>query len=360
VVVTLQGEELLPVSTTRVFLKWSGIGLVLAVFLIWVQALAVGGLPGLLEVGESSSLRPMIEEQLGDIPVTDYRGHDGQIYYAMALDLAGNEIPPKLDHASYRYRRILYPLVASAFGLLDGWALLYGMATLAALSMAVSTGIVAAMAAKAGRSELFALSVLVNPGVWLSLDILTADVFALALMLVGLFLFVNKPTKGHIAFALSGLARETYLATPIPLGLRLRDWRTIVLPAGALVGWMTLLNFKFGDGFAVRGNLTLPFLGLIDASHNWGLLEPRELVFLAFALLMVVGGAISAVRRSWVRWPLIAWVALALMSSSWVWNFGNNPARVFAPILVLSALAEIGPREIHRAEEARLPAGSRV
>jgi hypothetical protein len=35
----------------------------------------------------------------------------------------------------------------------------------------------------------------------------------------------------------------------------------------------------------------------------------------------------------------VAWTALAIVSSNWVWDFGNNVARAFAPIMVLCALS---------------------
>ena len=80
----------------------------------------MGGIEGLLQVGETSDVRPLIESQLGEVPLAPGSGHDGQIYYAIGLDLDGDEVGPLLDHAAYRYRRILYPLVASGFGLFDG------------------------------------------------------------------------------------------------------------------------------------------------------------------------------------------------------------------------------------------------
>lgn len=321
----------------RVFWKWFAIGLGAALFLVWAQSQAVGGLAGLLQVGETSLVRPLIEAQLGSVPLAEGPGHDGQIFYSMALDLDGDTVGPLLDHPAYRYRRILYPLLASGLGLLEGWPLLYSMVGLGVISMAVSAGLVATMATGAGKTELLGLAVVLNPGLWLSVQLVTSDALALALMIVGLYAFTRREWSSA-PFALSALAKEVSLATPVPLGVRYRNWKAVLIPIGALVIWMTFLTVRFGDGFASRGNLDWPFVGLVDASRNWASLDPTEWVYLTIALLTIVLGIVYSMRRSWLRWPIAAWTGLALVSSNWVWDFGNNAVRAFAPILVLVAL----------------------
>jgi hypothetical protein len=327
------------VSTTRVFWKWALIGLLMASFLCWAQVREVGGVAGLLQVGETSALRPLIEEQLGSVPLAEGPGHDGQIFYAIGLDLDGNEVGPLLDHASYRYRRILFPLLASGFGLLDGQALLWAQLSIGVISFAVACGLVAAMAARSSRTELLALTVLINPGLWLSMQLVTSDAFSLALMVGALWFAASRTSARDGLFSLSVLAKDVSLATPVPLGMQRRDWRMAVIPCVILIVWMTVLDLRFGDGFASRGNLTWPFRGLIDATGNWPELDGREWVFLSFALASLATGVVFSLRRSWLRWPLVAWTGLTVVSSNWVWDFGNNAARAFAPIVVLAALS---------------------
>ena len=323
----------------RVFWKWFAIGLGAALFLVWAQANAVGGLAGMLQVGETSTLKPLVEDQLGTIPLASGHGHDGQIYYAIGLDLDGNVVAPLLDHPAYRYRRILFPLVGSGFGLLEGWPLLYMMIGFGVLAMAFSAGAVAVMASSAGKSELLALAVVLNPGVWLSIQLVTADVVALALMIGGLYQFTRRRHQSTVNFSLSSLAKDVHLATPVPLGLSYRDWKVALLPLGALGAWMTYLTIRFGDGFASRGNLDWPFMGMITASENWVAMDPTEWVYLVVAMLIVAVGAVYSIRRTWLQWPIAVWTGLALISSNWVWNFGNNAMRAFAPLLVLVALS---------------------
>lgn len=328
-------------SSKSAFWKWGLIGGLTATLLVFAQASAVGGWTGLLQVGEVSRLAPLIEAEVGELPLAPNKGHDTQIYYAIAIDLNGEQMPELFDHGPYRYRRILYPAVASMFGLIDGTALLVSMIILTVVAAAASTGLVAAIATQRGMSDWLALAVLLNPGVWLSTRLLTADMMAMALMLVGLYLISAERKGAAYAFALSGLSKEVYLITPAALALSRdrRQWKLILIPLAALFAWMTWLTLDMGNAFTGRGNVGLPFVGMVEASSVWASYDAQEMFYLVFALLSVVLGlAHSVLTRGWLRRPILFWVILGVISSSWVWDLGNNAARVFAPILVLVAL----------------------
>jgi len=296
----------------------------------------------LLRVGETSQLRPLIEAELGAVPLAPGAGHDGQISYAIGLDLVGSEVPTLLDHGAYRYRRILYPLVASLFGLLDGEALLAGMISVTLASAGIAAGAAAATFVVGGRSEWWALVVVLNPGVWLSIGLLTPDVLALALMLIALLILVSQIRLPLIAMTLSVLAKDVYFITPLGLavGRDRRRWLLALVPLAALTVWMLWLTITMGEGFAPRGTLAWSFVGMIDATTSWKFLSTEEWFYLVFALLSVFGGLVYAVlRKSWLRWPILIWSVMGVVSSNWVWDIGNNAARIFAPIVVLIALS---------------------
>lgn len=336
---------LVDVKPGRAFRKWSLLGGLTAGLLILAQANAVGGFSGLLQVGEVSRLAPLIEAELGDLPLSPNKGHDTQIYYAIGLDLAGDQMPDLFDHGPYRYRRILYPALASGLGLLDGEALLIGMIALTMVSAAGASGLTAAISAHRGRSDWFALAVILNPGVWLAVRLLTADIMALLFMLLGLFWFMRDRKWAQVAFALSGLAKEMFLITPGALAVS-RDrsrWKLILIPSAALVAWMTWLTITMGNAFTGRGNIGLPLVGMIEASKVWRTFDTADALYLIFALASVAGGSVYVVYfKGWLRGPILTWSVLGLISSSWVWDIGNNAARVFAPILVLIALDGFG------------------
>ncbi len=324
------------------FIRWAVIGAVAAGILLWAQSRAVGGIEGLLQVGETSNLRPLIETQLGDVPLAPGPGHDGQIYYAIGLDLNGDEVGPLLDHAGYRYRRILYPLVASGFGILEGQALLIGLILVTVVATAVAAGATAAIATLVGLSDRVALAVLLNPGVWLSVRLLTSDTLALALMMLGLLALGSRLVLPAASFALSTLAKDVFVVTPIGLafGRDRKRWAIAGISLLVLLAWMTWLTITFGDGFTGRGNVSLPFVGIVASAPNWADLDVEELIYLAFALVTLVAGLVVGItRKGWLRWPILGWSALALISSDWVWDFGNNAARAFAPLTVLVVLS---------------------
>ncbi len=82
---------------------------------------------------------------------------------------------------------------------------------------------------------------------------------------------------------------------------------------------------------------------MVKASSVWATYDAGEWFYLLFALASVAVGLVhSIVSKSWLRWPILSWSLLGVISSSWVWDLGNNAARVFAPIVVLVALAGFG------------------
>ena len=332
------------------FLRWSFLGGVAALVLVVAQASAVGGYAGLLQVGQQSAVRPLIESELGEIPLTPHSGHDGQISYAIGLDLRGREVPDLLDHGAYRYRRILYPAVASMSGLLGGEALLFGMIVVTVLSAATAAGLTASIAVRIGWTDWVGLAVLLNPGVWLSVRLLTSDTMALALMLLGLHLvLVGRRWAAVLAFSGSGLAKDAYLITPGGLAISRdrRRWALILIPAAVLAMWMAWLTYTMGEGFSGRGNLTWPFVGFLDAFPIWATFDAAELFYLVFALAAVAAGLVYGLAvKGWLRWSMLGWSIIGVISSDWVWDLGNNAARVFAPIVVLIALGEAGRRGI--------------
>ena len=321
-----------------------------AAALIVAQASAVGGYAGLLQVGEQSAMRPVVESEIGEVPLAPHSGHDGQISYGIGLDLLGKEIPEVLDHGAYRYRRILYPAVASMFGLLDGELLLGGMIVLTVISAAVAAGLSASIGTRLGWTDWVGLAVLLNPGVWLSVRLLTSDTMALALMLLGLHLVLaGRRWAAVLAFSGSGLAKDAYLITPGGLAISpdRRRWALVLIPAAVLAMWMTWLTYTMGEGFSGRGNITLPFAGFLDAFPTWATFDVAELFYLVFALASVAAGLVYGLAvKGWLRWSILGWSIVGVISSDWVWDLGNNAARVFAPIVVLIALGEATRRGI--------------
>ena len=179
------------------------------------------------------------------------------------------------------------------------------------LSTAVAAGATAAVATRVGISEWAALAVLLNPGVWLSVRLLTIDTLALA----SDDGWAHWPWGCDLpcprrSFALSVLAKDVYRGhadRPRRQGAIGRRWWVLAgISLLVLLAWMTWLTVTLGDGFTGRGNLALPFVGIVDGSANWPNLDLEELVYLGFGLVSVVAGIVVGVGsragcggRSW-------------------------------------------------------------
>lgn len=325
----------------RTFLAWALAGAAVGVALLMTQASELGGMEGLLQVGEVSPLRPLIEEQLGEVPLVSHVGHDGQIYYAVGLDLGGQTVGDYFIDPAYRYRRILFSALASGFGLLEGTALLTNMVVIVVVSMAVATGAVAVTAKLLGSTEWLALSVLLNPGMWLSVRLLTPEVVAGALMTVGMLAFLLRRRTTHLAFSMSVLTKESFLLTPLGLGVsrHKRRWLVGAIPTAVILVWSLWGQVTLGGLEGEANNLSLPFVGIFRATEIWPLAGPSDWFYLIFALCLVGFALLLGLfKRGWLRWSLLGWAALGLCSSEYVWRIGNNAARVFGPILILIVL----------------------
>lgn len=326
------------------------VGVAVAFFLQWVQVRALGGdWTGLVNTGETSALRPLIEAELGPVAAVEQAGHDGQFSYLIAVDLLGQGPAQDLfDHGAYRYRRILLPALAGGFGLWDGNGALAGLIVWSAVGMGLATAAVADLGASFGTRQWVVAGVLANPGVWLSVQLLTPDVLALGLALVGVALWRRglRPWA-VVALAAASLAKDQYVL--VAAGLAGWEWfrgnrrAAAFIVAGAatpLLLWSIWLTVTMGEGLTPRGNFSAPLGGILNAATGWADTGAKDLTF---SLIAICGLLLAAfvpffVRSSLVKWLAWPWVILAMVSSTWVWDFGNNSVRVFAPLIVFGVL----------------------
>ena len=338
---------LLPVTSPRRLVAWFVVGVTVASFLIVTQAMATGGLAGVLQVGEDAPVRPLIEAQLGPIPLANDIGHDGQLSYAIGLDLGGGTVAPFIDHAGYRYRRILLPAVGSLFGLLDGRGLLFGLSATVAVGFGLATVATAELSRVLHSGRWAVAGILANPGAWLGARLLTPDPLGLGLGLTAVALAMHR--RHVLAACLAGLAalaKDQFLLFGLGLAaaaLWHRDLRRAGLYLAAsmtpLALWSFFVTATVGDGLSPRSNLSFPLQGMVEASARW-LTSGQDLVYLVIVLAFMVLAAVALWRFRDPTWLALGvpWLVLAIVSSSWVWDFGNNALRVFAVFGVVAAL----------------------
>lgn len=327
------------------FLVWCMMGILTSVILQIGQVQVMGGVPeGLLFAGDQQEVHSLVVEELPGAPVWEGFGHDGQIFYAIALDIRGEWVPETLASAPYRYRRILYPALASGLGAFGGETLLWGMIILATLPTGLAAGSLAVLASRESWSGWAPVFVVLNPALWLSARLLTADNLAFALALLGILAFRRSRDRWAIlALAAAALAKEPYLA--VSLGLAGYAWsggqrtRAIRVLAGILLPmtlWWIYIALAVGNPLDSAGNVVAPFTGIADAMFVWPSLRPRDLLYLSAALVGLVTSFLTMLKGPrLLAWLVTPWLIVAVVSSDLVWNIGNNAIRAFAPLFTL-------------------------
>jgi hypothetical protein len=304
----------------------------------------------LISVGEDSSLRPLIEPDFESLVLVPGGGHDGQFSYTVAVDPLGRQSAGLYPDPAYRHRRILYSFLSGWGGALRGPPVL----TLLIFWAMVGVGLAAAsvVGLLEGRTGWWLLLVLANPGLWLAAQLLTPDALGLGLAMAGVALWTrDRIWAAALLLALAALSKDQFLLIPIVIAVyelasRKKAARLLPLFASAipLIVWADVLELSIGGGFSPRGNLGPPMVGIIEASRTWGEASLNDQTFTALTMLglvlALVGGWLA--RRRLIGWLALAWAALALFSSSWVWNLGNNSLRAFAILWILGGIALAG------------------
>lgn len=332
------------------------IGLLTALGFQWSQAQAFQGeASGLLGVGENSDLRPLIEGDLGPVPLWPGSGHDGQISYAIARDPSGLIVAPLLDHGGYRYRRILYPTLAGGGGLLSPPWTLWGLILWSAIGIGLSAVAGGILAERFALRPWVVAIIILSPGAWLSARLLTSDALGFGLALLGLAIWTTgRRNPASILFALAPLAKDQFLLVGIVVALaeafggRIRQAARVALATVApLFLWALTLELSIGGGLSPRSNFDLPFAGILESATTiWPLASGKD----SFYTIVAGAGVIVGLVGGWVTTSRLfrllswSWVGVAVIASSWIWDLGNNSVRVLAPALVFGAIA-IGERQ---------------
>lgn len=343
-------------------LTWFGAGIAVAVFLIATQAAALGGLSGLLLVGEDSELRAFIEERLDEVPLTTSRGHDGQIYFAMAHDLSGDTVPQLIDNPGIRYRRPVMPVLTSLGGILEGEAVLWSTAVWLSIGFGAAAVALRVLTRLLDVPARWALALFVYPGFWMATRLFTPDMIALPFALGGLALVLRrKHWQGIALLTLAALTKEVFVVIAMSVGAwaffekrRAVGLATAGIPSVVLIGYATYIVNRF-DVAPVDGNFGLPLAGLWNARDDWAFTNPsdRAYIFLTIGVLVASLALVFVTRNRLLRWLILPWPIIGAISSEWIWRIGNGTLRSFAPVVLFLALAVGHTVSARRDQESR-------
>jgi hypothetical protein len=303
----------------------------------------------LVRVGATKPHRGLIESELGPMTCVDAPGHDGQVNYLVARDPFNRRgtdlILSETDRPPYRFRRILYPLLAGGFGLFGPHATVCGLLFWMAVGGGLIVASVAGLCADWRLPGIVIPLALLNPGLYLSAQVLTNDVLAMGLALSGVLLWSRRSERAAaVVLAAAVLVRETSIL--VSLALALADFRgrggratlsLVLVSALPFVCWALWVQITVPGGNG-EDNLGLPFVGVVRSLWLW--VDPARVAFGVVTLLLLAAGALIAWKADdrFLRLSCVLWIALAVVLSQAVWEHPGNMVRAISPLWVFVAL----------------------
>jgi hypothetical protein len=292
-------------------------------------------------------------------------GYDGEFFYFMARDPFMNRgWSAHVDAPSYRYQRILYPLLVWAFSLGQP-ALIPLMLVLVNLgAVAAGTWFVARMLRHGGMSEWYSLFYAFQSGFLLAVFRDLCEPVALALA-VGCLFFYGRGKWGWAAvfLSLAILARET-MAVLIPLlvldGLCFkREPRKALLllaPLAPFALWQLFVSLRLGTPTWVEGqrNFGVPLAALIahvkEVFFAGSGRPAAEKVYLAVFLSVAAMTPVFAVReivrrRDEISLGLFGFSLMPFLMTQHVWVEPWSYGRVLVPGAVFLVLAFVRSKD---------------
>lgn len=232
-------------------------------------------------------------------------GYDGQFYYQIARSPL--QAYQYMDNAPFREQHILYPLVVGAFSLGQTALIPYMLLFVNVLSVVLSVELLARLLRKHGFSPWFSLALGLYFGQAAATLFDTAEPFTYFLVLVGIWLVLEKSRFGLAALmmGLATLAREIAVIFPIAYAgvyFVQRRWlacaQFITLGIFPLIAWLIALRLIFGQTGVTftRPFEHIPFAGIFfhaDAPKKFYLL----LLLMFFPTLAVWGLALKELFR---------------------------------------------------------------
>ena len=361
--------DVLDCSKAPTALFWGFIGLILAVLAHMLQS--PPNLASVLRVGSSNPMLSQIERELGPVLPSGPVGHDGQLYYMIARDPFANGSTAQVlntfdqNTARYRYRRILLPLVAGGGGLFNPRVTLIGLIAWTILGMGLVAIGIADIAHSLRLPAAAVLVGIVNLGALLSVMLVTADVLALGLSVVGVALALRRrAAAAMLILALASLTKETYWLVSVGVTAWLwstRDPKRAILMLAAtavpLTCWSVWLRFVIPDRLTNAANVSAPFVGLAAGISAWatGALDGVQGTFAVYVLGSALLVLVNIGRSTILRSLAVPWLLLACVAGFSVWIFPTNAARAFSilwPLGILMLSERASSRFATRRDEA--------
>lgn len=323
---------------------WGMVAAAVLLSLLWplMWAGGQGTVDALLGAGDEGPSRAAIEEEIPDLAPLEGVGHDGQQFYVIARhpfdpQAAEGAVGP----LAYRYRRILFPLVAGRMAPGGGRPVIAAFFALSLLGVALGARALQLL----GRGPRWMpLVAAVSPAVITSLTLSLSDALGSGLALMAVALASRRRWGWAVALAvLAALTRETFLVVAVALLLTPAmpvRWRAAALlaPVAAVGGWMLWLAGAIPGTSVLDGGsdqLALPFAGYLSGDTD----AQTFLVAGLAIVLLVVGALRTRVVAPHVAAVLALQAVLLVCVSELVAFNWVNAVRTAAPLLPLAVWA---------------------
>ena len=320
----------------------------------------------LLRVGEDNpEIVSYVEDRLDHVRPVAPLGHDGKYYFIHAHDpllFEPDDHAALIDRPVYRTQRVLYPFLASAGGILSGWAVVWGLIVVNLLAIALGTWATARLAVAIGASPWLGLAFVLNPGVIFELIIDGAGALGWALAVLGVWLVVDGKYRGAVVALIGAvLAREAMIL--VALGLALHLWKRhsgratalVFWPSAGAALWAVWVRLQLGVPILTSESeeIGAPFVGLAGAVSRWFDEPGRNLVFGAVVIALLTVVAMQAIKRpSFVSLSSVGFVALAPLLTRQVWLNYFDITRAVAPVFTTFVLVIFATRSGSDSEPA--------
>lgn len=302
----------------------------------------------------NNSVRAYAEERFDEIVPAGNEGHDGKYFFIQASDpfyLNPDQHAHLLGRPTYRAQRMLYPTIAGGLGAFSPELTAWSMVVLNVLAVGVGTVVTSKVAVSVGLSPLLGLAFLVNPAVFVSSLIDTAEVFAMA-FLMGAILMVLKrrPLAAAMLFTASVLSRETMLLSVMGWVVfelaHHRRWRwEMLLPFLSAGAWWLYLRTRIGhlapEVQDVRA-LGKPLQGFLASFDRWSSQAGQTddfIIAILLASICVLFAYLAVTRRSLIPLMGAGFGVVALLMVDEVWLSYFDSSRALTPLITLFFLA---------------------
>ncbi len=348
------------------------LGLVFGLLVVLGALRGSGGDPLLFAAlgKEDTNTSVVIQDHLGRTgPLRAGMGHDGKFFLVQAWDplYLSLDYADSLDDPVYRARRMLFPLVVGAGGLLPDRAVVWSLGYTQAILLGLGSLGAAKLARSAGVTPWAGLAFAVNPGLFFEIIIGGAGVLALATAIWGTYeVQRGRIWRASIWLMLSVLTREVMVVYVAGLALHhLASKRTlpIRLVAPSIVGlaaWDVYLRARLHPGSVVSSYpiVTWPFSGIVQAARGWQSNEWSDKLLLAMVIGAIVMFAwlLPGCWRNPIASGAAAFLVLSLLLSQLVWGKGFDISRGISPIFTVLPILALARSQVSQVVSAATPA----